>query len=141
MAKRSRQKAYDELAYYTLAHPDPSFIHQHVVDAFTAQHADQQTKPISVAFALVGLCLCVEKSFTGKQVQQAHMQWAKKRKSWPDFTPPDQRGHITVFDVVAASPGQERDDMIRQWCRSVWQAWHENQQQIRNLVKTELGIE
>jgi hypothetical protein len=31
----SEQDAYDELRCYTLAHRDPSFIHQHVVDAYT----------------------------------------------------------------------------------------------------------
>lgn len=33
----SEQQAYYELSYYTLAHPDPNFIHQHIVDAFGAQ--------------------------------------------------------------------------------------------------------
>jgi len=46
--------AYNELAYYTLSHADPSFIHQHIVDAFAAQNADEHSKPISVAFALLG---------------------------------------------------------------------------------------
>jgi hypothetical protein len=34
-----------------------NWFHRHVVDAFTAQHADEQTKPIAVTFALVGLYL------------------------------------------------------------------------------------
>jgi hypothetical protein len=48
------QDAYDELQCYTLAHADPSFIHQHLVDAFTVQHADERTKPIALTFAPVG---------------------------------------------------------------------------------------
>jgi hypothetical protein len=36
-------------------HRDPSFIHQYVVDAFAAQQADEQTKPMKLTFALVGL--------------------------------------------------------------------------------------
>ena len=40
------QAAYEELCYYTLAHGDPAFIHQHVVDAFAAQTADENIKPI-----------------------------------------------------------------------------------------------
>jgi hypothetical protein len=48
------QDAYDELQCYTLAHADPSFIHQHVVDAFTVQHADERAKPIALTFAPIG---------------------------------------------------------------------------------------
>jgi len=51
----SEQERYDELACYTLAHPDPGFIHQNIVDAFGAQTATEADKPIKIAFALVGL--------------------------------------------------------------------------------------
>ncbi len=55
--KESEQEKYYELAYYTLSHPDPAFIHQHAVDAFTAQNANAGSKPISITFALIGLYL------------------------------------------------------------------------------------
>jgi hypothetical protein len=41
----SEQDAYNELCCYTLAHTGGRFIHQHVVDAFIAQHANEATKP------------------------------------------------------------------------------------------------
>jgi hypothetical protein len=66
------QEKYYELSYYTLAHDDPRFIHQHIVDAFAAQTANQDTNPIKVAFALIGLYLYLEKDYTGKEVQLAH---------------------------------------------------------------------
>jgi hypothetical protein len=54
---------YNELSYYTLGHPDKKyFIHQHLVDAYTAQKADENTKPIAITFDLVGLYLYVEKN-------------------------------------------------------------------------------
>ena len=34
------KEQFHELSFYTLAHRDPTFIHQHIVDAYTAQHAD-----------------------------------------------------------------------------------------------------
>jgi hypothetical protein len=37
---QSEQDLYNELAFYTLALGDPAFIHQNIVDAFAAQHAD-----------------------------------------------------------------------------------------------------
>jgi hypothetical protein len=105
----SDQDLYNELAYYTLSHPDPSFLHQNIVDAYTAQHATEHTKPIAVVFALIGLYLYLEKNFTGKQVQRIHMQLATPRRKWPQLTPPRERGAITVSAVMAASPGKERE--------------------------------
>ena len=137
---RATQDLYNELAYYTLSHSDPSFIHQHVVDAYTAQSADGFTKPIAITFALVGLYLYLEKDFTGRQVQRMHMQLAKRRREWLKLTPPRERGAISAADVLAQPPGPQRDQ-IRRWCASVWQAWETSQPQIRDLLKTELDID
>jgi len=104
-------------------HPDPSFIHQHLVDAYTAQHADEHTKPIALAFALIGLYLYLEKNYTGKAVQRAHVRLGWRRTPWPRFDLPEQRGNITAADVLAVPPGPERDAAIRQWCVSVWDAY------------------
>src|SRR5262249_50414598 len=64
------QEAYYELAGYTLVHPDPAFIHQYIVDAYAAQHADAHCKPISISFALAGLYLHLERGYSGKAVQR-----------------------------------------------------------------------
>ena len=136
----SDEQLFHELAYYTLAHSDPSFIHQHMVDAYAAQHADETTKPITVIFALLGLYLHVEKQFTGRQVQKAHMQLARYRREWVRPALPDLRGAITIADVVAATP-EQRDARIHEWCASVWQAWAASHTQIRDLARAELGIE
>jgi hypothetical protein len=136
----SDQDMYNELSYYTLSHPDPAFLHQHIVDAYAAQHADGGTKPIVIVFGLIGLYLHLERNFTGRQVQQAHMRLAKRRKKWPQLIPPRDLGAITVSAVLAASPGRERDEMIRKWCESVWEAWRDTRDQIRALLKKELDI-
>ena len=61
----------------------PGFILQHAVDAFAAQTANEQSKPIGVVFALVGLYLHVEKQFSGRQVQQVHMKLGRLKREWP----------------------------------------------------------
>lgn len=119
----SERDAYHDLCYYTLAHGDPSFIHQHVVDAFAAQSADEHDKPIRLTFALVGLYLHVEKEFSGRQVQLAHMKLARRKQMWPIFVLPHQRGLITAADVMAAPAGSGRDGVIHEWCVCVWQAF------------------
>jgi hypothetical protein len=131
---------YAELSYYTLAHGDLVFIHQHVVDAHAAQTADENTKPITLAFALIGLYLYIEKNWTGRDVQQAHMKLAQQRKQWPKFDTPDNRGTFTVADVLAAPPGEERDAAIRAWCAAVWDAYSDTHQAIADLVRVELKI-
>jgi hypothetical protein len=138
---KSDQDLYNELAFYTLDHPDKIyFIHQHVVDAYTAQHADNKTKPIAITFALAGLYLYVERNYTGKQAQYAHIRMAKNKKLWPAISLPKKRGEITISEVLDASPGIKRDFMIRSWCNSVWQAFEESHETIASLVKAELGV-
>ncbi len=68
------------------------------------------------------------------------MQLAKSRKGWPTFVLPENRGEIAVFDVISQPAGKERDEMIQKWCNSVWNAYHDNQQQVRDLVRKELLV-
>src|SRR5438874_13793261 len=72
-----------ELTAYTLLLRDPGFIHQLAVDAYLAQHVGPHVKPIGISFALITLHLMFERGYTGKQVQHAHMQLAKRSKTWP----------------------------------------------------------
>ena len=137
----SEQEAYDELCCYTLTRGDTLFIHQHAVDAFAAQCADERTKPITLTFALIGLYLQLEKNFSGREVQLAHMRLAKHKKRWPTFNQPQHRGNFTIHDVISAPEGYERDQAIRRWCASVWKAYHESHQKVKDLVKIELWNE
>ena len=126
--------AYNELAAYTLTHGDPAFIHQHVVDAFAAQHATEDSKPIGVAFALIGLYLHVERGCSGREVQQAHVRLGRRRRTWPIFDPPPTRGEMTIADVLDAAPGGKRDRAIDDWCASVWEAWSGSHARVIALV-------
>ena len=136
--QQSAQEAFYELSYYTLAHQDPAFIHQNIVDAFAAQSADANTKPIKITFALIGLYLFIGKNYTGRQVQLVHTHLGRQKKAWPSFTLPAQRGNITVFDVLQAEPGKPRDVMIRKLCESVWQAYSDSHQKVEQLIDSEL---
>lgn len=116
----AERRAWEELQFYTLAHGGPELVHQLAVDAWTAQHADERTKPIALTFALVGLYLHLEKGFSGRQVQRAHMALAKRAGRWPELTLPVDRGIVTASHVMGFPPGTERDEAIRDWCASVW---------------------
>ena len=137
--RAAEEASYHALCGYTLTHGDPGFIHQHLVDAFGAQNADTNTKPINLAFALIGLCLMLERSSTGRQVQRVHMLLANRRKQWPRFNLPADRGSIWPTDVLAAPAGRARDEMIVSWCASVWQAYGASRAAVLELIRTELG--
>jgi len=126
--------AYDELSAYTLSHQSPEFIHQHVVDAYAAQRADSSTKPIALAFALIGLCLQLEHEFSGREVQRAHRVLAGRSRSWPVFPLPIERGSVTAVEVLAAPAGAERDAAIHDWCAVVWNAYAEQAPSVRALI-------
>jgi hypothetical protein len=132
---RAVREAFDELCAYTLSLRDVAFIHQHVVDAFAAQHAEERGKPITITFALIGLYLHLEKGFTGRQVQLAHMALARRKRVWPNFKLPPSRGSVTAIEVLAAEPGPHRDRAIDDWCLSVWTAFGASHETIATLLE------
>lgn len=134
-ATSAEEEAFHALCAYTMSRGDAEFIHQHAVDAFAAQHADESTKPIKITFALVGLFLLNERQVSGKQVQRIHMQMGRQKHVWPTFDLPQDRGSIGVSDVLAASEGLERDAAIHAWCASVWRACSANRDVVADLLR------
>lgn len=138
LADDRNRTAHDELYVYTMGRP--RFILQHVVDAYAAQTATPDTKPMGLVFALVGLYLHVEKGFSGDQVQRVHMQLANTRRQYPRLPLPTSRGAITPLDVLSAPAGAERDAAIDRWCGSVWEAFRESRPTIVSFLR-ERGID
>jgi hypothetical protein len=132
----SDQDLYDQLAFYTRELRDPEVIQQHLVVAHAVQRAGPGSKPIAIVFGLIGLYLHLEKNFTSRQVQRAHMQLARKRRVWAASPiPPMQGASIGVAEVLAALPGPERNAMIDRWCAAVWQDWQHARPQIEALAR------
>lgn len=126
---------YHELYVYAMGRE--GFPLQYVADAFAAQTADENTKPIRVVFSLIGLYLRVEKGYGGKQIQQVHMELARHKKLLPQVVLPKDRGFMTAGDVLAAPPGAERDRAIDAWCRCVWEAFGESHATIAGMLKNQ----
>ncbi|MGZ4114759.1 MAG: DUF5946 family protein [Actinomycetota bacterium] len=113
-------RAYEEVAAYTLSRGDAAFMHQHVVDAYAVQTSADGDKPIRRTQALIGLYLHVEHGLTGREVQRVHKLLADQRPAWPTFVLLRDRGAMSVGDVLAAEPGTGRDRAIEAWARSTW---------------------
>jgi hypothetical protein len=127
-------QVFSDLQCYTVAKQDPAFIHQHAVDAYEAQHAGGPTRNITVAFGLIGLYLALEKGYTGRQVQLAHMRIAKTKKDWPRLEPPDHPAFLTVMDVLRAESDAEKDATIRKWMDAVWKSWADHHAWVRETT-------
>jgi uncharacterized protein DUF5946 len=118
------------LTSWTQTLSDRAFVHQHVVDAYAAQHVTATAPSIRAAFALVGLHLACDRGLTGRQVQRAHMWLAKTRRDWPRFDAPAGEA-MTVADVLAAP---DRTAAIHRWAASVWACWQPDHLRVRQLV-------
>jgi hypothetical protein len=133
-SKRCRD-LFDELSAYTLTRAGGVFIHQHAVDAYAAQHAAENPKPIATAAGLIGLYLLAEKGWDGRRVQRAHMELGNRMKEWPALPPPDGRAALGVADVLAAPEGIERDRRIEEWARAVWASWSREHARVAELLE------
>ena len=127
-------ETYYELTYWTLARQDSRFIHQHAIDAYEAQHAGGRTRPITAVFGLIGLYLALEKGYTGRQVQLAHMKIVSRRKEWPRLQPPARKAELTVMDVLRVETDAEREKMLMKWAESVWKSWEHLHPWIREIT-------
>ncbi|HEX8982348.1 MAG TPA: DUF5946 family protein [Ktedonobacterales bacterium] len=127
---------HGELTAYTVTRGDSDFIHQLLVDTYAAQHVNALSRPIGIAFALIGLYLTYEKGYNGRQVQHTHMLLARRSKQWPTFQRPLSTGALTVFDVLQCEPGEALDSMLREWGDSVWEAWSAEHARVRELFET-----
>ena len=105
--------------------------HQLTVDAYAAQHgpleAGREVPPVSVAYALVGLHLALDRGASGLEVRTAHQRMGKPDQSWPRLPTPERTGAMTVLDVAAAGAMvgsvAGHAEAVRAWATAVWQAW------------------
>ncbi|QIA27918.1 serine/threonine protein kinase [Thermaerobacter sp. PB12/4term] len=129
---------YHRLVAENLGRPDPAFVHQHCVDAYAAQHVGERTKPITSVFALAGLYLAVERGFTGRQVQKAHVELARRagrRIAWPRLDPRPYPWALTVLDVLQAGAGEARALAIKRWAQAAWEGWAHEHEHIRDMCR------
>jgi hypothetical protein len=127
---------YGMLAAWTLTLADPSFPHQHAVDAYAAQHVGPESRPIQAVFALCGICLALEHGATGRQVQLAHMKMGKARLDWPAWVPRTRQFDLTVKDLLRIPEGKDRLSALRPWMECAWSAWSHEQEEVRKLLKS-----
>ena len=131
---------YDELSAFTFSLRDKEFIHQLGVDAYAAQHCGPKMKPITITFALIGLFLTFERGYTGREAQLAHIELGKKRRAWPWFAPPAEKGELTLLDVVPGLSDRNYKARLGAWGDAVWQSWSREHGAISALAAKYLSV-
>ncbi len=129
-----------ELVGFELLHAVPlGRLHQLTVDAYGAAHPGPPTSRRYLAYSLVGLCVALERGWTGDEVRELHARMGPPQPAWPAFLPPQQRAAITVADVVEAgaragsTDGHER--LVVAWASDVWSALAERRADVRWLAE------
>lgn len=123
---------YGEVQGFELHHLELARdFHQLTVDAYAAQHGPREgggdVPPISVAYALVGLHLALDRGVSGIEVRAAHQRMGRPDQSWPRLPKPERTGGMTLFDVATAGAmigsAAGHAEAVRAWATAVWRAW------------------
>lgn len=131
---------YWKLSAFTVSLRDSDFIHQLTVDTYAAQHSGPHMKPITMAFALIGLYLTFERGYTGGQVRKAHMVLGRAHIRWPSFDSPRTKSTVTVLDVLRDVTEDNYKEPITRWAKSVWDMWKPEHERVSRLVGMYLKI-
>ena len=109
-------------------------VHQLTVDSYAVQNAGGIHKAKSVMVNLARLHLVYEKGIKPSQVSKLHQRMAHKMAVYPEFTPPENTGPITVFDIATASDQFEHEKRVKAWSEQLWNAWSHVHKDIEELV-------
>ena len=101
--------------------------HQYAGDAYAAQHPGVPGPQArrSVAKHLMSLCRVLERD---APPDSAARFLGTIRGDFPWLPPPEPRGRLTVFDVLAGTATQ------LEWAEDVWQAWSPWHDTVRGWV-------
>ena len=108
-------------------------VHRFSVDAYAAQHPGQPSSQSmnSVAVHLVRLCLTLERGFDVREANRVMVAISKVKDRFGWLEPPASLGAITVADVAEAESVAAHRQTVHRWARSVWKAWEEHHETIR----------
>jgi hypothetical protein len=116
-------------------------VHQLTVDAYAAQHPGGIHPDKSVAVHLTGLHLVLDRGVAPTSVARQLQSLALTIREWPHFTPPADRGRLTVCDVALSDDADGHIKSVREWAGLVWRAWGQHHGAVAALVTQHLSLE
>ena len=111
-------------------------LHRLTVDAYSLQHpAEYMRSGKSYAAHLTGMCAAME-SDDARAINEAVQRWLNGSKTFdrPGDPPQGKRGTLTILHVHGARDSDEHFACVREWARSVWDAWHGYHERAREWI-------
>lgn len=123
---------YGDVLALEYTSPSHMSAHRLTVDAYAAQHPGRPSAQSiqSVAVHLVSLHLVLELGRSHAQATAA-LGPLTDAGGFVWLEPPSDLGAITVADVAGAATVDEHVRRVREWARSVWDAWNSHHARIR----------
>jgi hypothetical protein len=111
--------------------------HRLVVDAYMAQHPgdglDRRDRQ-SVAVHLVGLCAILEVGMTADQAMLQLRRVIAPRTEFPLLGKRNDRGSLTITDMLGVVDLDDYAGRARAWGESVWLSWAHEHERIRTWM-------
>jgi hypothetical protein len=101
--------------------------HRLTVDAYSLQHpAEYMRSAKSYAAHLTGMHAALERGDTA-ELNRAVQRWLSRPQTFerPGDPGPRQRGLLTIVHVHETKEPEEHVRRVREWARSVWEAWRD----------------
>ncbi len=119
---------------------DPRYfeVHRLTVDAYAVQHPGSKNRQSiqSVGVHLIRLCLFLEHGLKAEEANEAMLQAGKNKQSFFYLEPPQNFGSITAADIYQAKSVQEHETIVKEWARTVWEAWSTHHDVVREWLPT-----
>lgn len=118
-------EAYGRVLAREYENPAYARLHRLTVDAYAVQHPgiDCPQARNSVGIHLSRLYLILERGWSIQRANDAMVAITAKKRTYPWVTPPNNRGAITVQDVLKSQNSSDHLHAVENWAKSAWQAW------------------
>ncbi len=109
--------------------------HRLMVDAYSLQHPDVHMRSgKSFAAHLTGLCAALEYEDSAV-INQAVQRWLDGARTLDKPARlPEHRGDLTIAYIHRAADAEEHHNRVREWARSIWDAWFEHHDLARQWI-------
>ena len=109
-------------------------VHRLTVDAYAAQHPGVPSRLAvqSVAVHLIRLHFQLERSLPHEEANAVMLRVSAHAKdSFTWLEPPESLGAVTVLNVLDTENPVEHAERVREWAKSVWDAWSPHHDTVR----------
>jgi uncharacterized protein DUF5946 len=113
-------------------------VHQLTVDSYAVQHPGGRHPDKSVAVHLSGMHLMLDRGVAPTTATRLLQRLADSRPDWPHFPPPENRGFLTIGDVVRSGSLEAHVESVRKWAREVWGTWAPRHAEVARFVARHL---